>query len=588
MPTMRPVPPAHISVSRGDPVYSAHAYLTKVPVTAIRPFIETFTEPGETVLDPFAGSGMTGVAAAMSGRRARLRDINELGRHVGTNYLNLVDPARFRDAVNFVIETTTGTVGDVYQTQCGACGRGAQLSRTIWSGVWRCGNCDAPVNYYHALEAAGWSKSRMSCGACNGPFNLRTSNRIGEAAVLDTIACDCRRKLHDQPHTPPMVPANPSEVSAPDVSIGADRQMFRASALAKNKLTSTASFFSPRNLAVLAALREAIAQQPDEQLRNKLLFAFTAILARASKRYQWSRQRPLNAAHQHYYIAPVFYEWNVLDLFVRKADALIKSDAAIRTELQRGWFLYGTSPQTTPDVHYEIGSADKLDLPDESIDYVFTDPPFGSNIFYSDMSLFQEAWLGRTTNHEAEAVVDRAAIAGVEQRSAERYERLITDALRECNRVLKTGGWLSLVFSNSSGSIWALVQRAVMESGFTIDADHITVLDKGQRSVKGLASGFENVVTIDLVLSMQKRDGMRGRSITEAPASFVDDAVQRVFSRVDPAPTPSHIYLGVVREYLRAGYDLSGLDLSRITAHVRHLGYEVDQSKGTIRLGRDQ
>jgi len=87
--------PESIEVKRTDPVYMAHAYLTKVPVAAIVPFIQAFTQPGQVVLDPFAGSGMTGVAAAILGRRARLFDVSVLGRHIGTNYLNLVDADTF-------------------------------------------------------------------------------------------------------------------------------------------------------------------------------------------------------------------------------------------------------------------------------------------------------------------------------------------------------------------------------------------------------------------------------------------------------------------------------------------------------------
>src|SRR5436853_7857612 len=106
--------PDHVAVKRSDPIYNAHSYLTKVPVGAIRPFIEAFTAPGETLLDPFAGSGMTGVAAAICGRRAILRDINVLGRHVGTNYLNLVDPTAFRDAARRCIVSDRDRVGDPY------------------------------------------------------------------------------------------------------------------------------------------------------------------------------------------------------------------------------------------------------------------------------------------------------------------------------------------------------------------------------------------------------------------------------------------------------------------------------------------
>src|SRR5204863_5346987 len=98
-------------------------------------------------------------------------------------------------------------------------------------------------------------------------------------------------------------------------------------------------------------------------------------------------------------------------------------------------------------------------------------------------------------------VVDRSG-ARAGRRSAERYEDLITDSLRECYRVLKPGRWLSLVFSNSSGEMWALVQRAIHTARFQLE--HVSLLDKGQRSVKGLASGFENTVTYDLILSMHK------------------------------------------------------------------------------------
>ena len=74
----------------------AHAYLTKVPVPAILPFIEAFTRPGDLVVDPFAGSGMTGVVALALGRRPGSFDVSVLGRHIGRNYVNLVPPETFR------------------------------------------------------------------------------------------------------------------------------------------------------------------------------------------------------------------------------------------------------------------------------------------------------------------------------------------------------------------------------------------------------------------------------------------------------------------------------------------------------------
>lgn len=56
---------ADVSEGKGDTIYSAHSYHTKVPPQAIARYILHYTHPGDLVLDPFAGSGMTGVAALL-------------------------------------------------------------------------------------------------------------------------------------------------------------------------------------------------------------------------------------------------------------------------------------------------------------------------------------------------------------------------------------------------------------------------------------------------------------------------------------------------------------------------------------------
>src|SRR5262245_29301583 len=109
-------PPDIITAPRTDPIYNCHAYLTKVPVSAILPFIDEFTAPGEVVLDPFAGSGMTGIAAAIRGRHACLSDISVLGRHIATGYLTEVSPSSLRAAGTQVIDMARRAMGDLYQT----------------------------------------------------------------------------------------------------------------------------------------------------------------------------------------------------------------------------------------------------------------------------------------------------------------------------------------------------------------------------------------------------------------------------------------------------------------------------------------
>jgi len=566
--------PKDVWASRSDPVYMAHAYLTKVPVEAIEPFIKEFTRPGDVVLDPFAGSGMTGVAAAALGRRARLFDISVLGKHIGSNYVNLVDPAELNHVASDVMARTVERLGrDPYRVTCKKCGRSdAALTKRVWSVLVECSSCHSAVNYYRALEAAHWHKSKMQCPACGAVVSAKNPN-VGEEAVIDSITCQCSPVQLDQPPSSDSDEVVVDGLWRPNVEIGADRQMYIAQSLGKHGRTNVAAFYSPRNLSVLAGLHEAIGAAPD-RVRDKLLFVFTSILTRASKRYQWSIKRPLNAANANYYVAPIFYEWNVFDLFSRKVEAAIRSDDWIRD--RRGTWSGSLFQGDRPDVEYEISSADSLPLPDASVDYVFTDPPFGSNLFYADMALFQEAWLGAFTDHDKEAVIDRGRL---KRRTSDRYEDLIVAALTECRRVLRPDGWITMVFGNSSGAVWALVQRAVASAGLAIDADSVAILNKGQRSVKGLASGFEHTATMDLILSMRaKRDGES--TTPKVPSDDeVADATRRLLAQ-DRADSPSHLYLELLRHGLRAGWDLSGIHLRTVTETVRDAGLHVAAATG--------
>ncbi|WP_431918124.1 DNA methyltransferase [Micromonospora wenchangensis] len=567
--------PEELSVGRSDPAYMAHAYLTKVPVPAIEPFIDAYSPPGGVVADPFAGSGMTGVAAAMMGRKAHLFDISVLGQHIGQNFVNLVNPDQFTKYADEVVRATQSDLGNVYAVECAACGHEGTLTKTVWSIVVECPECTEPVNYYRSMEAADWRKADMVCGKCRTPISSR-NRRIGEEPVLDSISSQCTATQRDQAPTTRPISINLEKINYPRVEITPDRQMYKASALGKSGMTTIASFYSDRNLAVLATLRNHIAKVEDPAIRSKLLFAFTASLTRASKRYQWSRQRPLNAANANYYVAAVFYEWNVYDLFSRKIKAVLKSDNYVRAARRARVAL---SNLDSPDVRYNIGSADDIALEDDSVDYVFTDPPFGSNLFYADMALFQEAWLDGFTDVNQEAVIDRSKGG---KRTAERYETLLTNALRECNRILRPGGYISMVFGNSSGSVWALIQRSIANAGLMIDGDKLVVLNKGQRSVKGLASGFEDVATLDLVITMRRADSnvLTLKAVDRATVA----ATIRELANVSPA-TPSHLYLELLRTGIREGWELDKLDLRDVTTALIADGWDIDSKTGRLTRG---
>lgn len=71
-------------------------------------------------------------------------------------------------------------------------------------------------------------------------------------------------------------------------------------------------------------------------------------------------------------------------------------------------------------------------IKDESVDYIYTDPPFGANIIYSEMNLLLEGWLKVKTNNGEEAIVDETA-----NKTEFVYSTLMTECFSQCYRKLK-------------------------------------------------------------------------------------------------------------------------------------------------------
>ena len=579
--------PETITAPRTDAIYNCHAYLTKVPVAAIEPFIEKFSKPGDVVVDFFAGSGMTGLAALKCGRKAKLSDISVLGRHIANGYLTQVTEKDLRDSASVVIEQARKALGNLYMTKRASDGATVEMTRTVWSFTYVCPSCAEEMVYFHNLSPKGGPPD--TCLSCNGPFARRLWPRAEDVPV-EVVVKGENGKLTDQDISEFDLKAirkalkDPRQKDVPSLTIEENREMYSRSGLGKAGMTETAMFFSSRNAIALLELWCAINEIEDEALRQKLRFAFTAILPRGSRRYQWSAKRPLNAQNQTYYIAPVHYEWNVFELFERKVGAAIRADE----------LLHDDSPlikkQTGNDARYSLASADNLShLKDASVDYVFTDPPFGSNIFYSDMNLFHEAWLGEVTDHVSEAVVYTTGKR--KNGSAERYEKLLQHAFTEAFRVLKPGRYMSVVFGNSSGSIWGLVQRALREAGFKASPVHVAILDKGQRSVKGLNSGSEGVVTADLILTVQKpseaeADDDAHRLSNGDTNRLIQSAVRDL--ALEDARNPSHVYARVLKKAIREHLVLDDLHLGDVLIALRNSGFTVDRKTGLLLLEQEQ
>ncbi len=130
-----------------------------------------------------------------------------------------------------------------------------------------------------------------------------------------------------------------------------------------------------------------------------------------------------------------------------------------------------------------------------SIDYIFTDPPFGDNIMYSELNFIWEAWIKVKTNNKSEVIVNKT-----QNKDLPEYHFLMRKAFSEYYRVLKPDRWITVVFHNSKSTIWKIIQDSITKAGFIIA--QVTVLDKKQGSFKQVTA--TGAVKNDLVISAYK------------------------------------------------------------------------------------
>jgi DNA modification methylase len=480
---------------KGTPAYLAHSYPTKVPPEAIAPYLLHHTRPGDVVLDPFCGSGMTGVAARRTGRDAVLSDLSVGAVHLATNMTANVDVARFQAEADRVLTAVRRAYSKWYATH-GRDGGAAQIDWTLWSELYGCPGCgevaalwDVAVDTLTGKVAAGWA-----CPSCDGPVTKRSGIGAGAVPVWMSVT-DSRGRYERAPSCSDLdliMDLDTRRVRDwyPKVPIGPDREMYVRCALQLHGVKEVADFWTARNLRAVARLWREISDVADNTIRQALAFAFTNTAWHATRMRRYNArggQRPLTGT---LYIPQLSIEVNPANVFANKIKQLVR--------------FYATTERSTSRTTIHRGAAQQLRLPDASIDYCFTDPPFGANIFYADCAVVWESWLGEITDTTQEAVINRSLKPAVGGKTLDQYAELMAGAFAEIHRVLKPDAWTTIVFNSSDAEVWSALRVAVEGAGF--DVASATHIDKTQQSFKGYKgrSGQEDVVVFDVVINAHK------------------------------------------------------------------------------------
>lgn len=510
---------ADVSEGKNDPIYNAHSYHTKVPYKAIMRYILHYTEPGDIVFDGFCGTGMTGVAAQLCGdrkaveslgykvqedgtildeegrpfsrlgsRKAILNDLSPAATFIAYNYNTPVDTEAFKQEAERILEEVEKECGWMYETlhtidgvvQKDAEGNPikGRINYTVWSDVFVCPQCTEELVFWDVAvdKEEGKVNDQFTCPGCGAELTKRTVERawvtrydkaidrtIRQAKQVPVlIIYDVGKKRYEKrPDSFDLELIEKIEESEFPYWFPMDalpegyntRQPMESHGVThvhhfytKRNLWSISCFFSKINssryLSLLTGITADISRMARVQISNFFRGGGGPFLpGLAGTLYIPSlsvEKRPLFALE------------NRLITFVRSLPGSKIDDKSVLS----------------------VCSASSLSsCGSNTVDYVFTDPPFGSNIMYSELNFLWESWLKVFTNNQSEAIENK-----VQKKSLDDYRNLMVHCFKEIYRILKPGRWMTVEFSNSRASVWNAIQTALQDAGFIVA--NVSALDK--------------------------------------------------------------------------------------------------------------
>ncbi|NLS44115.1 MAG: site-specific DNA-methyltransferase [Firmicutes bacterium] len=540
---------ADVSEGKNDPIYNAHSYHTKVPHKAIMRYILHYTEPGDIVFDGFCGTGMTGVAAQLCGdqatieslgyrvekdgviykketdedgkpiwqpfsklgiRRAVLNDLSPAATFIAYNYNTSVDAEEFKREAKRILQEVEEECGWMYETLHTDGKTKGRINYTVWSDVFVCPECSREIVFWDAAvdKKAGKVLREFSCPHCDANLTKRSMERAWITKLDKAINQTVRQakqipvlinysigkgrgqRFEKVPDTSDLALIQRIEDSDIPYWFPTDR-MPEGDESRRNDgigLTHVHHFYTRGNLYVVSTILKKLYTVLYSTLQ--LQFLLTSFLVKTGSLLhniglKDGRINLAGAVPNTLFIPSTIAERNIVLLARRKL-----SDIKYILSLITNYDAFIFSAQSASSLITDFNTAD----------YIFTDPPFGGNLMYSELNFLWESWLKVFTNNKPEAIENKTQGKGLAE-----YQKLMERCFKEYYRVLKPGRWMTMVFHNSKNSVWNAIQEALQHAGFVV-AD-VRTLDKQQGSFNQVTA--RGAVKQNLVVSAYKpNDGL--------------------------------------------------------------------------------
>jgi DNA modification methylase len=552
-----------VSFGRNDPLLNAHFYHTKVPPKAIEISINHYTNQGDIVLDGFGGTGTTGIAASRTNRKAIVSDLSPIASFISANQNIQVAIPKIIDAVKNVSKNVQRTLNELYSLKVDSQPR--KINYTIWSDAFECPICKEPYFYFDKFVdfENDTIRDNVKCSNCGGHLEKDNANKVFEE-FFDPIIGRLVNRPVQRPALISYIIGTKKSYKKPDSEdfeliheiensplthwVPSNQIMFKGDEFGDlwragyhKGYTNTHHFYSKRNLIALSAINAEIEKlKSDQEIYRVLKFIFTSLYSRSHRmnRYIPEHGRHVGPLSGTLYMSNLQVEINVGNIFEEKSKSILRALA----EVKRNNVFISTQSVT---------SLSNL-IPENSIDYIYTDPPFGDNLPYSELNFLMEDWIRIHTNTISEAIINTKQQKGIDE-----YNSLMLLGFSQYFKILKPNRWITVVFHNSKSKVWSSIQDAITKAGFVISS--VSVLDKKKGTTKQLS--YSGAVKNDLIISafkpktefIQQFEKSKG---VELEHSFIHQFLQNLPLRPVIERTKQMLYSKMVAYYIQRGYEI--------------------------------
>jgi len=486
-PYPKKAPSTPFAGKKSGPLYGLHPYWSKKPYDAIKASILEFTREGEVVFDPFCGSGSTLLAAILSNRRSFGLDLSPAAFHISQFFtFGLCGAGVERNLVGRWLSEIDDLTKDVRQFSMG--GAEWEIDSLIYSEQYRCPKCFTWRSLYARKEIDG----NLCCDSpgCKEIINTRSPKlEYGEAKV---VSAELRNLRSKKTHTfdvnqnqelskilmilEDKLADHLRETRPPEGYI-AQELLDLGGRLNTTHTSKIADLYTPRSLYILSLSRDLALKRRTQEERTILLGILTAVSLNCTKMYR-VREGGGGGPATSFYVPPIRKEISVLDSLRNKSKELLRISKGIPLS-------------NSPTV---LGMADitqMMKIPANTVDYIFTDPPYADTMPYGALNCVWESWIGATSEWRRQEVL------------GDNWENGMRTAFLEMARVLKPGRWLTLCYHDTSEGTWMQVQDMAAEAGLIPDeSENAIYISTTQKSWQQQVGG--KVVKRDLLVHFLK------------------------------------------------------------------------------------